>query len=83
MADNSEKSVKKITLEYEDGTVEELEKGLVWHFVPLNDGDTVEITAELLNMTGRDLYTVVGAAIEMGRRLGMFNGLEDAEDEES
>ena len=70
MADNSEKSVKKITLEYEDGSEEELDKGLVWHFEPQDDGDTVEITAELLNMTGRGLYTVVGAAIEMGQKLG-------------
>ena len=83
MANNNEKAVKKITLEYEDGSVEELEKGLVWRFDPLDDGDTVKITAELLNMTGRDLYTVVGAAIEMGQKLGMFKGLEDAEYEES
>ena len=83
MADNSEKSVKKITLEYEDGSVEELEKGLVWHFEPQDDGDTVRITAEMLNLTGSDLYTVVGAAIEMGQKLGMFKGLEDTADEES
>ena len=83
MADNSEKSVKKITLEYEDGSVEELEKGLVWHFEPQDDGDTVRVTAEMLNISGRDLYTVVDAAIGFGQRLGMFNRLEDTADEES
>lgn len=70
------KSAVKITVTYADGTVKDLEKGLVWFMTEIPETKEVEITAEMIAMSGKDLYTVVSAAIEMGARLGMFNGLE-------
>lgn len=70
------KSAVKITVTYDDGTVKDLEKGLVWCLTEMPETKQVEITAEMIAMSGKDLYTVVSAAIEMGARLGMFNGLE-------
>ena len=64
---------EKITVHYSDGSTVELEKGLVFHIK--EEGDQAHITADLVAMGGRDLYTVVEAAIELGRRLGMFDGL--------
>ena len=70
-----EKSAVKITVTYDDGTVKDLEKGLVWFVTEIPGTEQVEITAEMIAMSGKDLYTVVSAAIEMGAKLGMFNGL--------
>lgn len=77
MSKEKEAAAKRVVVEYEDGSVKELDKGLVWRFEGDEDSDQVQITAELVNMTGRDLYTVVEAALELGMRLGMFNGLGD------
>lgn len=77
MSKPNEAAAKRIVVEYEDGTAKELEKGLVFRFEDEDeDTDTAHITAELVGMTGRDLYTVVGAAVDLGVRLGMFNDVE-------
>lgn len=65
----------KITVTYDDGSVEELDKGLAFRFEDNEDTPEREvIVAEMVNMTGRDLYTVVSAVVEMGMKLGMFGG---------
>lgn len=74
-------AAKRITVEYEDGSIKDLNKGLVFHFEDETE-ETARIIAELINMGGRDLYTVVSAAMELGAKLGMFGDREDAEDEE-
>ena len=71
-----EKSAVKITVTYDDGTTKELERGLVWFITDKPETGEEEITAEMVSMSGKDLFTIVGAAIELGDRLGMFNGLE-------
>lgn len=72
-----EKNAVKITVTYDDGTVKDLEKGLVWFITEIPEKEQVDITAEMIAMSGKDLFAVVNAAIEMGVRLGMFNDLED------
>ena len=67
-----EKNVAKVTLTYEDGTVKDLEKAVVFTLAENPDADQVDITADMVNIAGRDLYTVVDAAVELGMRLGMF-----------
>ena len=84
MSEDKKAAAKRITVEYEDGSVEELDKGLVFRFENEDeDADTALITAELVNMSGRDLYTVVSASVELGMKLGMFSGKEGQADEES
>ena len=84
MSEDKKAAAKRITVEYEDGSVEELDKGLVFRFENEDeDTDTALITAELVNMTGRDLYTVVSASVELGMKLGMFSSKEGRADEES
>ena len=72
-----EKIAVKITVTYDDGTTKELEKGLVWCIADKPETREAEITAEMVSMSGEDLFTIVRAAIELGDRLGMFNGLEE------
>ena len=71
-----EKNAVKITVTYDDGSTKDLEKGLVWSLTDKPEDEQVEITAEMVAMSGKDLFTVVSAAIEMGVKLGMFNGME-------
>ena len=71
-----EKNAVKITVTYDDGTTKDLEKGLVWCLTDKPEIEQVEVTAEMVAMSGKDLFTVVSAAIEMGVKLGMFKGME-------
>ncbi len=75
--DEQEKNAVKITVTYDDGTTKDLEKGLVFRLTEKPEAEQVEIMAEMVAMSGKDLYTVVAAAVELGSRPGMFNGLED------
>lgn len=77
MSEQQEKNAVKITVTYDDGTIKDLEKGFVWALTEMPETEQVEITAEMIAMSGKDLFTIVNAAIEMGVRLGMFNDLED------
>ncbi|MBR2582646.1 MAG: hypothetical protein IKO83_01475 [Oscillospiraceae bacterium] len=74
--DEQEKNAVKITVTYDDGTAKDLEKGLVFRLTEKPEAEQVEIMAEMVAMSGKDLYTVVAAAVELGSRLGMFNGSE-------
>lgn len=78
---NNDNSVEKITLTYSDGTIKDIDKGLVFRVKENPEKDTAEITADMVGMSGKDLFTVVQAAVELGIRLGMFNGSEDENDE--
>lgn len=80
MGNTNEAAAKRIVVEYDDGSVKALEKGLVFHIEENEDTPEVaHITAEMVSMTGRDLYTVVSAAVELGVKLGMFGGDDDEE----
>ena len=73
---NNDNSVEKITLTYSDGTTKDIDKGLVFRIKENPEKDTAEITADMVGMSGKDLFTVVQAAVELGIRLGMFNGVQ-------
>lgn len=77
-----DKNATKITITYDDGSVKELEKGLVFHLGEVKENGDIEITAEMVDMSGKDLFTVVTAAVELGMKLGMFGDTEGADDEE-
>ena len=67
-----ESNARRIVVEYEDGTVKELEKGCVFIFDASNEDTDIHITAEMVGMTGSDLYDLVYAAVNLGYKIGMF-----------
>lgn len=70
--------VSRITLERENGIVEDLDKGCVFRFNPIpGREDRVELVMELLNMRGNELHLIVESAFHLGQRLGMFPELDD------
>lgn len=81
MSEQMEKTAVKITVTYDDGTTKEVEKGVVWQLTDIPEEEKIDITAEMVSMSGKDLFTVVNAAVEIGMRLGMFGNPNEMEDE--
>jgi hypothetical protein len=73
------KDVEKIMVHYEDGTTKDIEKGVVFTMQDTGHGEC-SITAEMVNIAGRDLYTIVSGVIEMAYKIGMFNDDGGAEE---
>lgn len=71
--ETDQKTAVKIAVHYDDGSVEELDTGLVFRINKKEDH--AEITADLVNMRGNDLPLIVSAAIELGDRLHMFDDI--------
>ncbi|WMI80918.1 hypothetical protein [Anaerotignum sp. MB30-C6] len=68
-----ERTVKDITLTYDDGTTEVIEKGLVTRFTE-RDGENVTAEFDMVSIDGKDLYMVVMAMLRLGERMGFFKG---------
>lgn len=73
---SEERTVKNITLTYEDGSTEVVEKGLVLSFTEHEDGN-VTAGFNMLSITGKDLYMVVMAMMQLGDKMGFFDKEED------
>ncbi len=69
---DEERSVKNITLTYEDGSTEVIEKGFVARFIEHEDGEATA-SFDLVSMGGKDLYMIVSAMLQLGDKLGFFN----------
>lgn len=77
-----DKNAEKITITYDDGSIKELKKGLVFHIEGNPSAESITVTADMVAaMSGKDLFTVVEAAVELGVKLGMFGDTEAADDE--
>lgn len=75
---------KKIIIQYEDGSVQELGKAAVFHFKPSPLGsEQISVEATLSEMTIQDLFLVVEAVLGLGGKLGLFrNIVGDSDDNE-
>lgn len=75
-----ERNAERIVIYYDNGDVVEMEKGCVFHLEAApDDPEKVEITADMVGMSGNDLYTIVSAAIHLGDKLGMFDSMKGHE----
>lgn len=70
---NEEKTVRKIMVEYEDGSISTIEKGLLARYDE-DGGETATVTFEMVGMAGKDLLMVVFSMMQLGERLGFFKG---------
>ncbi len=72
-----EKDIEKIKLQFEGGEETEIKKGFVAEIVEGEEAATV--TFHMVGMSGKDLTILVTSVIQLGDRLGMFNGMEGDE----
>ena len=70
MIDENNKA-EKITVTYDNGEQQEIEKGVALSF---NDD---EVTFNMVNIKGGDLIRVVGGVLGLADKLGLFDGLEE------
>lgn len=70
-----EKSLEKIKLQFEGGEETEIKKGFVAEIIEGKEAAT--ITFHMAGMGGKDLTLLVLSVIQLGDRLGLFNGMED------
>lgn len=83
MAKTNDSDAKRVVVEYDDGSTRELEKGAVWHFEKdESKPNAMQLTAELINISAKELCLIVKGAIELGARMGLFGDLGGASDDE-
>ena len=70
-----EKDIEKIKLQFEDGEETEIKKGFVAEIIEGKEAAT--ITFHMAGMGGKDLTLLVSSVIQLGDRIGLFNGMED------
>lgn len=68
-----EKDIKKIIIEYDDGSKEEIEKAFVGIYNEDDISGEVNVTFKFSKFSGKDLYLFVSSAIELGKKMGFFN----------
>lgn len=80
----NEKSVTKITLEYDDDSQREISKGFIAGVTYNELENTSKTTFNLVRITTADLITILYSVIEFAREIGVMDeDQEDAEDEQS
>ena len=75
-------SAKKVIVEYGDGRTVELEKGAVIHLSddPEN-AEGVEVTFDMIQMTGEDLTIIVSSIVQLCDKLGLFRDIPEDDDD--
>lgn len=83
MTKDNDPDAKRVVVEYDDGSTRELEKGAVWHFEKdESEPNAMRLTAELINISARELCLIVDGTIKLGAQMGLFGDLGGASDDE-
>ena len=77
------RGIKNITVNYDTGEIETLNKGVVVGFDEIdNEEETIKVSYRMCDIKGNELAMVVEAIIALGDKLGMFdNGGDSNEDD--
>lgn len=68
------KGVKNITVNYDNGETETLNKGVVVGFDEIdNEEETINVRYRMCDIKGEDLYLIVNAVIALAQKLGMLD----------
>jgi hypothetical protein len=68
------KGVKNITVNYDNGETETLNKGVVVDFDEIdNEEETIKVRCRMCDIKGKDLYLIVNAVIALAQKLGMLD----------
>lgn len=75
-------NIKRIIIERDDGTTDEMTRGLVADFTECPaDGDGT-VSFDICGLGGKDLYNIVMCVVELGYNLGFFNDEKKEDDAE-
>lgn len=68
------KGVKNITVNYDNGETETLNKGVVIDFDEIdNEEETIKVRYRMCDIKGKDLPLLVDSVMALAEKLGMFD----------
>lgn len=66
------KDIKNITVNYDNGEIETLNRGVVVNFDEIdNEEETIKVRYHMCNIKGKDLHLIVNAVVALAQKLGM------------
>lgn len=73
MGENTDKTVKRIILEYEDGSTEAFNEGLVFCIKETKLSKDYDVLSHIVGMTKEELATAVDMSIMLGEEYDLFD----------
>lgn len=68
------KKIKNITVNYDNGEIETLNKGVIVSFDEIdNEEETIKVRYRMCDIKGEDLHLVVNAVVALAQELGMLD----------
>lgn len=68
------RDIKNITVNYDNGEIETLNKGVVVGFDEIdNEEETIKVSYRMCDIKDKDLYLIVNAVIALAQKLGMLD----------
>ena len=68
------RGIKNITVNYDNGEIETLNKGVVVSFDEIdNEEETIEVRYRMCDIKGKDLHLIVNAVVALAQQLGLLN----------
>lgn len=68
------RGIKNITVNYDNGEIETLNKGVVVSFDEIdNEEETIKVRYRMCDIKGKDLHLIVNAVVALAQQLGLLN----------
>lgn len=68
------RGIKNITVNYDNGEIETLNKGVVVGFDEIdNEEETIKVRYRMYDIKGKDLHLIVNAVVALAQELGMLD----------
>lgn len=68
------RGIKNITVNYDNGEIETLNKGVVVGFDEIdNEEETIKVRYRMCDIKGKDLRLIVTAVVALAQKLGMLD----------
>lgn len=68
------RDIKNITVNYDNGEIETLNKGVVVGFDEIdNEEETIKVSYRMCDIKGKDLHLIVNAVVALAQELGMLD----------
>lgn len=72
------RDIKNITVNYDNGEIETLNKGVVVGFDEIdNEEETIKVSYRMCDIKGKDLHLIVNAVVALAQELGMLDEERD------
>lgn len=67
------RDIKNITVNYDNGEIETLNKGVVVSFDEIDNEEAIKVRYRMCDIKGKDLHLIVTAVVALAQELGMLD----------